>query len=60
MPEAKKPVEEKVPVVLLPEKKVVPAPKGRGVCSAGHRPDVDQSVFRLSSASLSLSELSCV
>lgn len=30
MPEAKKPVEEKVPVVSVPEKKV-PAPKGRDV-----------------------------
>lgn len=29
VPEAKKPVEEKVPVVSVPEKKEVPAPKGR-------------------------------
>lgn len=31
VPEAKKPVEEKVPVVLVPEKKEGPAPKGRDV-----------------------------
>lgn len=29
VPEAKKPVEEKVPVVSVPERKEVPAPKGR-------------------------------
>lgn len=31
VPEAKKPLEEKVPVTLVPEKKEVPAPKGRDV-----------------------------
>lgn len=32
VPEVKKPVEEKVPVVLVPEKKEGPAPEGRDVC----------------------------
>lgn len=35
VPDAMKPVEEKVPMVLVPEKKEGPAPKGRNV----HCPD---------------------